>query len=132
MLETELPRFAELLSRTSSGGKRLYRLTPQSLARARGEGMTLQSLEAWFQQRVGEPITPAARLLLTGAHLRAPELKRHLVLHVEAEEVADGLMQWPATRELIAERLGPVALSVAEQNLAALKERLREIGLQAS
>ncbi len=128
MLETELPRFAEPLARTSTIGKRFYRLTPQSLARARAEGMTLATLEGWFSQRVGEPITPAARLLLVGAQLPAVELKRHLVLHVE-EEAADGLMQWPATRELIAERLGPTALGVEEAKVEALKEKLGELGI---
>ncbi|MFO0927984.1 MAG: hypothetical protein U0736_13240 [Gemmataceae bacterium] len=32
---------------------------------------------------------------------------RHLVLHVEVPEIADGLMQWPGTEPLIAVRLGP-------------------------
>jgi hypothetical protein len=130
MLETELPRFAELLPRTTSSGKRHYRLTPQSLARARAEGMTPAVLEAWFSQRVGEPISPAARLLITGPQVPPPELRRHLVLHVESEEVADGLMQWPATRELIAGRLGPLALSVEEGKLEALRQRLGELGVQ--
>ena len=75
-------------------------------------------------------MTPAARLLLTAAQLPAPQLRRHLVLHVEVPEIADGLMQWPGTRELIAERLGPTALSVAEENLDALKARLAELGIR--
>jgi hypothetical protein len=130
MLETELPRFAELVERATSAGKRRYRLTPASLARARAEGMTIAALEAWFTQRTGEAVTPAARLLLTGAQLSAPELRRHLVLHVESAEVADGLMQWPGTRGLISERLGPTALSVAAEHLPALTAKLAEIGVE--
>jgi hypothetical protein len=38
-------------------------------------------------------------------------------------------MQWPQTRELIAERLGPAALVVAEENVAALRERLSAAGI---
>jgi len=52
------------------------------------------------------------------------------LLHVEVREIADGLTQWPGTRELIAERLGPTSLSVAEENLAALKARLAEVGIR--
>jgi hypothetical protein len=129
MLETEMPRFAELLQRNSTNGKRQYRLTPASLAQGRGSGLTISALEAWFQQRTGQPVSPAARLLLTGTQVAAPRLRRHLVLHVEAPEIADGLVQWPATRELIAERLGPTALVVADEDADALRKRLADVGV---
>jgi hypothetical protein len=129
MLETELPRFADLVDRAVTGGKRRYQLTPASLARARETGWGLPNLEAWFSQRTGQPVTPAARLLLTGAQLPAPRLQRHLVLHVEVPELADGIMQWPITRALVAERLGPTALAVAEENIEALRSRLAELGV---
>jgi hypothetical protein len=38
-------------------------------------------------------------------------------------------MQWPQTREWIAERLGPTALVVAEENVERLRERLRDAGI---
>ncbi|MFO0875933.1 MAG: helicase-associated domain-containing protein [Gemmataceae bacterium] len=129
MLETELPRFAELVDRSGANGKRQYRLTPASLSRARTEGMSLTSLETWFQQRTGEEVSPAARLLLTGGQLDAPRLRRHLVLHVGLPEIAEGLLQWPGTSELIAERLGPTSLSIAEEQVAALQARLGELGI---
>ena len=75
------------------------------------------------------PVTPAARLLLTAAQLPVPRLRRHLVLHVEVPEIADGLVQWPGTRGLIEERLGPTALGVAEENVAALRAKLAELGV---
>jgi hypothetical protein len=129
MLETEMPRFAELLQRASANGKRQYRLTPASLAQARSSGLTLSALETWFQQRTGQPVSAAARLLLTGAQVTSPTLQRHLVLHVEAPETADGLMQWTPTRELIAQRLGPTALAVADKDAAELRKRLAELGV---
>jgi hypothetical protein len=129
MLETEMPRFAELLQRASANGKRQYRLTPASLAQARSSGMTLSVLETWFQQRTGQPVSAAARLLLTGAQVASPSLRRHLVLHVESPDLADGLMQWPQTRELIAERLGPAALAVTDENADELRKRLAELGV---
>ena len=128
LLDTELPRFAEALG-GPSGGRRRYRLTPASLAAARESSLTAAALEAWFGQRAGRPLSAAAKLLLTGGQTPAPLLRRHLVLHVTDEELADGLMQWPPARELIAERLGPEALAVAEENVAELRKRLGEVGI---
>jgi hypothetical protein len=128
LLETELPRFAELL-KPGGDGRRAYRLTPASLAVARDGGMTVSELETWFVQRTAEPLSPAARLLLAGSQALPPRLRQHLVLHVASEEIADGLMQWPETRALIAERLGATALAIAEADVLKLRERLREAGI---
>lgn len=56
-------------------------------------------------------------------------MRRHVVLHVANESVADGLMQWPPARELIETRLGPTALSVLETNVEALRRLLAELGI---
>jgi hypothetical protein len=133
LLESELPRFAEPLERGgSANGRRQYRLTPASLGAARASGATLANLETWFQQRTGNPISPAARLLLTGAQVGAPRVQRHVVLHVELPELADGLLQWPETRSLLEGRLGPTALIVAEGRLAELRDKLKAVGVQLS
>jgi hypothetical protein len=129
LVETELRRFAEPLPRPSANGRRQYRLTPASLASAQEGGLNLPLLETWFAQRTGQPLPAATRLLLTGPQLPAPELRRHLVLHVDTEEIADGLMQWPATRGLIEARLGPTALAVAEADAEKLREQLRLLGM---
>ncbi len=129
LLETEVPRFAEPPGGTSSNGRRQYRLTPESLSAARSAGMTLPALETWFFQRSGQQLPAAARLLMTAGQMEAPRLRRHLVLHVADEELADGLEQWPQTRELIEERLGPTALVVAQENAERLRERLKDAGI---
>jgi hypothetical protein len=142
LLETELPRFAELLpsaapshpavggeGRVKGAGQRHYRLTPASLAAGRDSGLTPAALDEWFHQRAGQFLPPAARLLLTGSQEAPSALKQHWVLHVASEEMADGLMQWPQTRALIGEQLGPTALAVAEENRAALLQKLSELGI---
>jgi hypothetical protein len=129
LLETELPRFAEPV-RTGPDGRRFYRMTPASLAAARASGMTVPTLEQWFLQRTGLHLPPAARLLLGGAQAPPPRLQRHLILHLASEEIADGIMQWTETRPLIADRLGPTALTVSEANVPLLRERLREAGIE--
>ncbi len=128
LLETELSRFADAAG-PPAGGRKQYRLTPASMARARSGGWGLAALETWFLQRTGGEAPPAARLLLTAPQAAPPRLAHHLVLHAESEVSADGLMQWPATRELIAERLGPTALAVREEDREALITRLAELGV---
>jgi hypothetical protein len=129
LLDTELPRFAELLDRSSSNGRRLYRLTPASLANGRGGGLSLTALESWFHQRAGQPLSAAARLLMVGGQVDAPFFRRYLVLHLPTPELADGVQQWPETRALVTSRLGPTALVVPEEHAAALRERLQKAGI---
>jgi hypothetical protein len=140
LLETEVQRFAEPVSANSSpnarmgielaNGRRQYRLTPASLAAGRESGLSLTNLEGWFVQRTGQALTPAARLLLTGCEFPPLELRRLCVLSVPTRELADGLVQWPASRSLILERLGPTALVVAEENAAVLRERMQALGVK--
>lgn len=140
LLETELLRFAEpLTSPLPSGGegpgvrggpRRSYRVTPASILSARAQGVSLPYLQTWFIQRTGLPISAAAQLLLTGPDTAPVELRRQLVLHVGNEHLADGLQQWPGTRDLIIARLGPATLVVDEKNVNALTERLKELGVK--
>jgi hypothetical protein len=128
LMETELERFAEALDQAGVNGKRRFRLTPASLARGRESGLGLRELEDWFHQRAGQPLSPAGRLLMNDARLDGLLARRHLVLHVTDPELADGLLQWPDTRALIQDRLGPAALVIAEENLEVLRERLAALG----
>jgi hypothetical protein len=130
LIETEVRRFADTLDRPGSNGRRYYRVTPASLGQGRDGGLSLQTLETWFQQRSGLPLPAAAKLIFTGSQLSPYELKRLVVLHVPTAEVADGLVQWPGTRSLIETRLGPTALAVAEEHVAALRERLAGLGVR--
>jgi hypothetical protein len=128
-LESELQRFAEPAEPAAVNGRRPYRLTPTSLRAAGDSGLGVHALEDWFVQRTGHPLSPAARLLLIGGQLSGVELRRELVLHVETPEIADGLLQWPGTRSLIQARLGPTALTVAEEHADVLLEKLQLLGV---
>ncbi len=130
LLESEVLRFAEPVARPGLQGRRLYRLTPATVTAGRQNGLSEAALETWFRQRTGQPLTPAARLLFAGPETEPLELRRQLVLYVGSEEVAAGLEQWPGTRSLILNRVGPTALVVAEENLPLLTERLQELGIR--
>jgi hypothetical protein len=129
LIETEIQRFAEVLDSSASNGRRYYRLTPASLRQGREGGLSFQNLETWFQQRSGQDVPPATRLLFSGSQLSPYELRHPIVLQVPSAEMADGLMQWPQTRSLIEMRLGPTALAVAEEHVEALRERLEALGV---
>jgi len=123
LLETELQRFAEPLPREDVT-RLQYRVTPATLAAGLHQGVSVPELENWFQQRAGQPLSPAVRLLSSAADTAPAQLRRQLVLHVASAEIADGLQQWPATRRLIRARLGPTSLLVLDQDAAALAEQL--------
>ncbi|AWM41675.1 hypothetical protein GobsT_72410 [Gemmata obscuriglobus] len=129
LLEAELKQFAEPLPIEQNGVQR-FRLTPTSLRKAVEGGRTLAELDAWFLERSGSPLSAAGRLLLLGSQLSQPRAERLLVVKLPTVEIADGLVQWPGTRALVAERLGPLAVSVAEDQLAAFREALKEIGVR--
>jgi hypothetical protein len=141
LLDAELQRFAEPKGQDIAGGQKSYVLTPTSLAAARTAGYSVGALENWFLQRTGQSASAAARLLMSA--IDAPEshvpgtpsidgklqIRRLLVLQLPDEGVADGLVQWPETRRLIHERLGPTALAIQDCDLGLLAEKLRELGI---
>ena len=129
LLETEILRFADALDGAGVNGRRRFRLTPESLSRGQQNSLDIQFLEDWFYQRTGQALSPAARLLLTGSRTPPLELRQQLVLYVATPEIADGLLQWPGTRELIQDRLGPTALVVSSEEVAKLKEQLVQLGI---
>jgi hypothetical protein len=132
LLEIQLRRFAEPLENSGANGKLRYRLTPASLAGSRESGLGVPELDQWFLQRAGQPLSAAARLLLNGSQTPPPVLRSQLVLHAATPELAEGLLQWPGTRALIRERLGPTALVIAEEDVELLRERLRTLGVDVT
>jgi hypothetical protein len=128
LLESELRRFADEVE--AAGSVRVFRLTPASMQRGRDTGLDLDDLQAWFLARCDRPLPPAARLLLLGPNSPPAAARRLTVVGVADAETADGLMQWPETRGLIVERLGPTALVVAEEQLPELRAKLRELGME--
>ncbi len=128
LLEAEIGLFAEALP-VEANGTRKYQLSAATLRRALAHGRSLADIDAWFLERTGAPLSPAGRLLLCGSQLEPWHATPLLVLTVPTTEIADGLMQWPATRPRITERLGPQALVVRPDDLPALRAVLAELGI---
>ncbi|CAN5620380.1 hypothetical protein BH11PLA2_BH11PLA2_19480 [soil metagenome] len=127
LLEAELVKFTE--PQPGSNGSRSFRMTKESLHSAANHGMTLEDLNDWCVARSGEPV-PAAAKLLFGSQTAGPlSVETVLVLNTPTEEIADGLVQLPATSPYIVRRLGPTAVVIEREQLAALREVLQQIGL---
>ncbi len=126
LLETELPRFANFVEEASSQQRRVYQLTPETLKNAEQAGFTETTLEDWFQQRMGRSLTPAVHLILGPKTMDSipAQLEPMLVIHLENEQMADGITQWPETAQWIHSRLGPCAISVNAESLENLKKSM--------
>ncbi len=129
LLEAEIVRLAEPVLGDPPGVRR-FRLTPMSLKQAVSSGYTLNDLDTWFQARAGQLLPAAGRLFVVGPNLPAPTVARHLVVHVSSVELADGLVQWPATAGLLGQRIGPTAIVVEDEQLPRLREILGELGIE--
>jgi len=127
LLEAEIGKYAEPLANESPSIRR-FRLSPQSLRRAADLGFSLADIDQWFEERSGFPLSPAGRLFLLGKQLQPPVASRKLVVQFPTPELADGVMQWPETRALVAERLGPQAVAIEEAAFEPLQKLLAEVG----
>lgn len=128
LLEPEIVRLADPIP--DGTGPRKYALTPGSVARAVQGGWSPPELDAWFTARTGGPLPPAAKLFTQAATLPPSLAARRLVIQLPSEAATDGLMQWPVTRKLVEDRLGPTAVTVDDANLDTLVMTLAEIGLR--
>ena len=89
----------------------------------------MNDIDQWFLDRTGAVLSAAGRLFLVGSRLPPPTATRQTIVRFPSAEAADGVVQWPETRGLIAERLGPTAVVVEEEHLEALRRALAEIGV---
>ncbi len=128
LLESEVAKLADPLP--DGSGPRKWAVSPASVSRALGGGLNAVDLDAWFVARTGGPMPPVARLFTHAATLPPSLASRRLIVQLPTAAAADGVMQWPSTRKLIDDRLGPTALAVDDANLTALVEALAEIGLR--
>lgn len=127
LLDAEIGRFSAPAPGEPPGVRR-FRLVPELIRRV-GEMLPIAEIDAWFADRTGQPLSAAGRLFLLGPQMPAPSAARLLVVRFPTAELADGALQWPATRGLIDERLGPTVVAVSEDNLEPLRAVLAGIGV---
>jgi hypothetical protein len=128
LLEAEIGRYADALPSESPTIRR-FQLSPQSLRRSADLGLAITDIDAWFVERTGQPLSPAGRLFLLGKQLPPPTASRRLVVQFPTSEITDGVLQWPDTRVLVAERLGPTAIAIDDAAFEPLQTVLQELGM---
>jgi hypothetical protein len=140
MVDAELGRFADEADPPGTAAERLgdtqtrrYVVTPASLCRGMERGVNQHQLADWYIRRTGGEIPPAVRLLLAPRTSRIPPLRtvRLTVLNLPSADLLDGLLQHPATRDWLGERLGPRTVAIPDENLTSLQGALNELGISA-
>ncbi len=142
LVNAELGRFADELfsprpahGRPGEPAQRRFVVTVASVRRGLDRGLTPQDLADWYARRTGGDIPPAVRLLLasssSGSGSRVPPLQavRMLVLSLPDAGLLDGLLQHPAIRPWLGERLGPTAVVISDDHLEPLRKVLEELGI---
>jgi hypothetical protein len=128
LLDAEIGRFALPVPAEPSVARQ-FCMTPELLRRA-GESLSITDIDTWFLERTGEPLPPAGRLLLLGPMSEPLTAARLLIVRFPDPQLADGAMQWPQTRALIAERLGPTCVAVSEEHLSLLRDVMEGVGIR--
>ena len=140
LVDAELARFADEIASPRRGGpdsagsispRRWFEVSPKSLARAAGNGMTITQMARWFEQRTGEAVPAAVRLLLHAADPQVAPLAtaRPVVMTTPTPELLDGLLQHPATGAYLDDRLGPTTVVIPDDAVADLRAALATLGL---
>jgi hypothetical protein len=142
LIDAELTRFAveQPPESTSTSGstsespgnpRRRFVVSRESLARAAENGLSPALLAHWYVKRTGAETPPAVRLLLLAAAGRpAPfRAERPLILHTPSAQWLDGLLQHPATRDYLGERLGPTTAIIPDELLEGFRRALSGLGL---
>jgi len=130
LLASELRRFAEPVPASGTDERPRYRMTPASLMAARNQGWDAKALNAWFLRRSGDQLSATAKLLLAGDEAPPSRLEQVTVLRVPTADLADGIVAWAETRDLVRERLAPTLLAVPAEAVETLLARLGSLGVR--
>jgi hypothetical protein len=128
----ELPRANPARSLDSGPPARRYVVSAASIARATDLGVSPAQIADWFLRRTGAAPSPAIKLLL-GSSSSIPRIlkaRRTLVLHGPSAELIDGVLQHPATRPYLGDRLGPTTVAMADEHLEVLRTVLNDLGVE--
>jgi hypothetical protein len=127
LLEADIVRFTTPITPEPTGIRR-YQIVPEAL-RSAVANWSLEELDDWFVARTGDRLPAPARLFLLAPQLPPVESALKLVIQIASADAVDGLMQWPETRGLIQERLGPKTLSVETKDYPQFRQVLTQLGM---
>lgn len=129
LLDVELSRLANVVP-TDAGAPRKVVADAGKVQELIRKGTSIDDLDQWFVARSGQPMPAAVRLFAVGTRTASPRMRTDWIIRLPDESTADGVMQWPATRELIRERLGPTAVVIDDANRGELSAVLKTVGIE--
>jgi hypothetical protein len=108
-----------------------YRLTPNSLTRARKNGIPLTRALAFLASRSGQPLPESVKEAVTGWERDGVRvrLRQLYLLQVKDEATLDRLRAAPEVRSLLGETIGPLAVSVRTTDWPRLVGAIAKLGL---
>jgi len=124
----QLARVAEWVQ---TGDRFIYRLTPMSLDRARGQGISVTRVLTFLQEITEAPLPRPLEEALSRWDEQGTEayLERVVLLRLSTEALMDRAMASSRLARLIEERVGPTTAVVRRQDWPRVVARLEEIGL---
>jgi hypothetical protein len=108
-----------------------YRLTAQSLARAKEEGITPERVLQFLEAATGRPVPPGVKRGINRWADRGVEgrLETAVILRVREPAILDTLRNNPKTRDFIGESLGEMSATVRPGQWEALRDAVAQLGL---
>jgi hypothetical protein len=124
----QLARVADL---TQVDDPYVYRLTPTSLRRARGQHIDLERVLSFLDGLTDAALSEAVRSSLTRWADRGTEvwLERTLLLRVSDKSVMKQITDSPSTKHFVRQSLSPMAATVLERDWPELLAGIAELGL---
>ena len=108
-----------------------YRLTPQSLAKAKEQGIESPRVLKFLADASSRPVPPSTRRAIERWAERGTEgrLEEAVILRVRDPEILDKLRANPKTRPFIAESLGDLAVVINREHWQELRQAVAQLGL---
>lgn len=128
LLTAEIRKFADPAD-SNADDRSLYRMSIESLKRARENGVELRWMDEWFIRRTGSGLPSTAKLLFLAGSIGPLTMNAITVLRLPSPEMADGMERLPAAKPHLLERLGPTTFAVSEQSIVELKRLFANAGL---
>jgi hypothetical protein len=108
-----------------------YRLTPDSLERARKQGISVKRVIEFLDEVTDGPLPRSVEAAMTRWDARGTEagLERSILLRLTSEELMNRAMSSRRISQLIKERIGPTTALVSERDWPQVAAGLEEMGL---
>lgn len=126
----QVARFSEAEA-VKPGSPFQYRLTPNSLNRAREQGIEPDRMLDFLKKASGRPLPPSTKRAIQRWSERGTEarLENVILLRVRDPEILEKLRANPKTRDFISESMGDLAVVIRQGEWQELIEVVAELGL---